>query len=143
MQRFKVVVHEVFNSSCNCHAFNGKGVNSKLACKKRAACPEGQRVFHNAYLFLCGFAFLAISILYSGRGEATEKSYIDVVVILDELSASDIRAYNDMLDTLDYSELVCFVSVRFFNYVRPKKLKKEIGHKRLTPNIVYDIIIQK
>jgi len=73
----------------------------------------------------------------------TLKSYIDVAIILDELSASDIRAYNDMLDTLDYRELVYFVSVRFFNYVRPKKLKKEIGHKRLTPNIVYDIIIQK
>lgn len=42
-----------------------------------------------------------------GRGEATETSDIDVVVILDELSAADIKAYNDMLDTLPYRELIC------------------------------------
>ena len=46
-----------------------------------------------------------------GRGEATETSDIDVVVILDELSAMDIRAYNDMLDTMPHRELICgFVS---------------------------------
>ena len=42
-----------------------------------------------------------------GRGEATETSDIDVVVILDELSAEDIQAYNDMLDTLPHRELIC------------------------------------
>ena len=42
-----------------------------------------------------------------GRGEATPKSDIDLVVILDELSASDIRKYNAMLDTLDHRELLC------------------------------------
>ena len=42
-----------------------------------------------------------------GRGEATETSDIDVVVILDELSASDIGKYNAMLDTLPYRELIC------------------------------------
>ena len=42
-----------------------------------------------------------------GRGEATETSDIDVVVILDELSAADIKAYNDMLDTLPHRELIC------------------------------------
>ncbi len=42
-----------------------------------------------------------------GRGEATETSDIDVVVILDELSAVDIRVYNNMLDTLTYRELIC------------------------------------
>ena len=42
-----------------------------------------------------------------GRGEATPTSDIDVVVILDELSAVDIKAYNDMLDTLSYRELIC------------------------------------
>ena len=42
-----------------------------------------------------------------GRGEATETSDIDLVVILDELSASDIGAYNDMLDTLPHRELTC------------------------------------
>ena len=46
-----------------------------------------------------------------GRGEATEKSDIDTVVILDELSASDIKVYNDMLDTLPERELICgFIS---------------------------------
>ena len=42
-----------------------------------------------------------------GRGEATETSDIDVVVILDELSAMDVKAYNDMLDTLPHRELIC------------------------------------
>ena len=42
-----------------------------------------------------------------GRGEATETSDIDVVVILDELSAMDINAYNDMLDTVLHRELTC------------------------------------
>ncbi len=42
-----------------------------------------------------------------GRGEARDTSDIDVVVILDELSASDIRAYNAMLDTLPERELIC------------------------------------
>ena len=42
-----------------------------------------------------------------GRGEATAKSDIDIVVILDELSASDIQTYNTMLDTLSHRELIC------------------------------------
>ena len=42
-----------------------------------------------------------------GRGEATETSDIDVVVIWDELSAMDIQAYNDRLDTLPYRDLIC------------------------------------
>jgi predicted nucleotidyltransferase len=42
-----------------------------------------------------------------GRGEATETSDIDVVVILDELSAMDIQTYHDMLDTLSHRELIC------------------------------------
>ena len=42
-----------------------------------------------------------------GRGEATETSDIDIVVILDELSAEDIQSYSTMLDTLPYRELVC------------------------------------
>ena len=45
------------------------------------------------------------------RSEATENSDIDVVVILDTLSASDIKAYHDMLNTLPNRELICgFVS---------------------------------
>ena len=42
-----------------------------------------------------------------GRGEATETSDIDVVVILDELSAMDIQAYNAMLNTLPHRALIC------------------------------------
>ena len=46
-----------------------------------------------------------------GRDEATETSDIDVVVIIDELSAMDIQTYNDMLDTLPHRELICgFIS---------------------------------
>lgn len=41
------------------------------------------------------------------RGEATEHSDIDIVVILDQLHASDIRDYNTMLDTLTHRELAC------------------------------------
>ena len=42
-----------------------------------------------------------------GRGEATETSDIDIVVILDELSTMDIQTYNDMLDTIYHRELIC------------------------------------
>ena len=42
-----------------------------------------------------------------GRGEATKTSDIDIVVILDELSAMDIQTYNNMLDTMSHRELIC------------------------------------
>ena len=42
-----------------------------------------------------------------GRGEATEGSDIDMVVILDELRAEDITAYSAMLDRLPHRELSC------------------------------------
>ena len=42
-----------------------------------------------------------------GRCEATETSDIDIVVILDELSTTDIQAYHDMLDCLSHRELIC------------------------------------
>ena len=42
-----------------------------------------------------------------GRGEATENSDIDVVVILNALTSADIRAYNAMLDTLPHREKIC------------------------------------
>lgn len=46
-----------------------------------------------------------------GRGEATDTSDIDVVVILDELCVNDLKTYRDMLDTLPNRELICgFVS---------------------------------
>ena len=42
-----------------------------------------------------------------GRGEATEMSDIDVVVILNELSSSDIQKYNAMLDALPHRKMIC------------------------------------
>ena len=42
-----------------------------------------------------------------GRGEATESSDIDIVVILDELVVEDIKSYSAMLDTLPNRELIC------------------------------------
>jgi len=42
-----------------------------------------------------------------GRGEATESSDIDVVVILDKLTADDIKTYNDMINALPDRELIC------------------------------------
>ena len=42
-----------------------------------------------------------------GRGEATETSDIDVVVILDDVSAVDLQTYRTMLDTLPNRELIC------------------------------------
>lgn len=41
------------------------------------------------------------------RGEATEDSDIDVVVVLDSLSPENIRRYRVMLDTLPDRELIC------------------------------------
>lgn len=41
------------------------------------------------------------------RGEATDTSDIDIVVILDELAADDIRRYHALLDTLPHRELIC------------------------------------
>ena len=42
-----------------------------------------------------------------GRGEATESSDIDMVVILDKLTPSDLCVYNAMLDKLPHRELTC------------------------------------
>lgn len=48
-----------------------------------------------------------------GRGEATETSDIDIVVILDELSATDIQIYSAILDNLPNRDKVCgFLSGR-------------------------------
>lgn len=46
-----------------------------------------------------------------GRGEATDTSDIDVVVILDELRINDLKVYRDILDALPNREFVCgFIS---------------------------------
>ena len=50
--------------------------------------------------------FVGLQGSYS-RGEATDNSDIDMVVILDKLSADDISNYNSMLDDLPHRELIC------------------------------------
>ena len=50
--------------------------------------------------------FVGLQGSYS-RGEATDTSDIDIVVILDELSAMDIQTYNNMLDTMSHRDLIC------------------------------------
>ncbi len=50
--------------------------------------------------------FVGLQGSYS-RGEATETSDIDAVVILDTLSVVDVQTYNDMLDRLPHRELIC------------------------------------
>ena len=50
--------------------------------------------------------FVGLQGSYS-RGEATQTSDIDMVVILDELAPVDIRTYHTMLDTLPHRELIC------------------------------------
>ena len=50
--------------------------------------------------------FVGLQGSYS-RQEATETSDLDMVVILDELTAADIQAYQTMLDLLPHSELLC------------------------------------
>ena len=42
-----------------------------------------------------------------GRGEATERSDLDPVVILDDVAPADIRAYDAVLDTLPHREKLC------------------------------------
>ena len=41
------------------------------------------------------------------RGEATDESDVDLVVILDELSSDDIRKYNSLIDKMPQRELMC------------------------------------
>lgn len=41
------------------------------------------------------------------RGEATESSDIDMVVVLDTLTAEDIASYDAMLDLIEHRERVC------------------------------------
>ncbi len=56
--------------------------------------------------FLDRVCFVGLQGSY-GRGEATENSDIDMVVILDKVTAKDINLYNNMLDKLDHRELIC------------------------------------
>lgn len=56
--------------------------------------------------------FVGLQGSYS-RGEATDTSDIDMVVILDELTVQDLQHYRSMLDTLPNRDLICgFLSGR-------------------------------
>ena len=50
--------------------------------------------------------FVGLQGSYS-RGEATDRSDIDWVVILDQLTPADLHRYRSMLDTLSHRELLC------------------------------------
>ena len=67
---------------------------SKLFCKQLSEC-FGDRVW-----------FVGLQGSYS-RGEATESSDLDMVVILDKLQPADISKYHAMLDSLPNRELLC------------------------------------
>ena len=89
-------------SDVDCIVQNGKGKQQMIDIKK------WMNVFLNALNDTFGnrVCFVGLQGSY-GRGEATETSDIDVVVILSQLSASDIQAYNTMLDNLPHRELIC------------------------------------
>ena len=61
---------------------------------------------------LFGFRLLFVGLQGSyGRGEATDGSDIDVVVILNHVDSEDLKAYSAMLDSLPNPEKVCgFIS---------------------------------
>lgn len=42
-----------------------------------------------------------------GRGEPTDTSDIDVVIILDQVSFADLQRYREMLDRLEFRERIC------------------------------------
>ena len=69
--------------------------------------------------------FIGLQGSYS-RGEATETSDIDTVVILDQLDAEDVKAYHAMLDTLPHRELICGF---FGGRQELLKLSMELLHK--------------
>lgn len=63
-------------------------------------------------LFGIRLLFIGLQGSYA-RGEATDESDIDAVVILDRAESADLKAYGSMLDTLTDRERVCgFISGR-------------------------------
>lgn len=65
-------------------------------------------IFRNklTMLFDSRLLFLGLQGSYA-RGEQTPESDIDMVVILDKISFSDLKAYRNMLDTMERRELIC------------------------------------
>ena len=47
------------------------------------------------------------------RGEATESSDLDIMVIIDELSVSDLNAYRVIIESMEYSEKSCARTTRW------------------------------
>jgi hypothetical protein len=92
----------ITSSDVDCIVQNCKGKQQMMDIKK------WMNTFLNAVnvTFTNRIWFVGLQGSY-GRGEATETSDIDVVIILDQLSATDIQAYNAMLDGLPYRELIC------------------------------------
>lgn len=70
--------------------------------------------FRNTVLKIFGRRIVCIGLQGSrGRGEATETSDIDAVVILDRLDADDLHAYGRAVSALPYRALLCgFISGR-------------------------------
>lgn len=68
----------------------------------------------NELISLFGSRLLFVGLQGSyGRGEATDSSDIDVVVILDHAAPEDLKAYSAMLDSLPNRKKVCgFISGR-------------------------------
>lgn len=68
--------------------------------------------YTNKLQVLFGFRLQFVGLQGSyGRGEATDGSDIDAVVILDRVTPEDLKAYSAMLDSLPNRELVCgFIS---------------------------------
>ena len=56
--------------------------------------------------FMGRVAFIGLQGSYA-RGEASDTSDIDMVVILDEVTFDDVKAYYQMIDTMPYRERIC------------------------------------
>ena len=70
----------------------------------RKYCEEMKKQFENRIWFI------GLQGSY-GRGEATEQSDIDVVLILDKITYEDLRTYSSLLEQLPNREKICgFVS---------------------------------
>ena len=70
----------------------------------RKYCEEMKKQFENRIWFI------GLQGSY-GRGEATEQSDIDVVLILDKITYEDLRTYSSLLERLPNREKICgFVS---------------------------------
>lgn len=78
------------------------------------------------------------------RGEATDKSDIDIVLILDILCPNDLKVYKKMLDTMPHRDLICgFVSGKdeLLNWTPNELFQFYYDTVSLTGNL--DILLEK